>query len=162
MCFRKLFKRTPVIPHPEEPPNPMATMEYASVFEMVLGWYSGWRVPSRHRDYWDSVELRISTAGTGTISQIPRVTVNLHYTNPGTLAHEMSHISYYLLTEEQKAEFGKVFQEVLQTDKLLKYLYSLPERAYMRTNDIEAHADTYRFLGHKMPESLKLYYPRLF
>jgi len=33
---------------------------------------------------------------------------------------------------------------------------------YGLTNDIEGHAEVYRYIGEKMPEQLKRYYPMLF
>ena len=41
-----------------------------------------------------------------------------------------------------------------------KLLFS--RNTYGLTNDIEGHAEVYRYIGQQMPEQLKQYYPRLF
>jgi hypothetical protein len=42
----------------------------------------------------------------------------------------------------------------------MKHLFKT--QAYASQNDIEAHAEIYRYLGQFMPEVLKGFYPKLF
>jgi hypothetical protein len=80
--------------------------------------------------------------------------------NPGVIAHEQAHNSYALLTPAQKASFSTVYTPLKNTDPLIKLLYS--KNAYGLTNDIEGHAEVYRYLGRQMPQQLVPYYPQLF
>jgi hypothetical protein len=95
----------------------------------------------------------------GMISQTRTLTLRPEYANPGILAHEFSHLSYAQLTEEQKTMFQAEYQTALQTDDLLKLLYS--QKAYMQASIVEAHGEVFRYLGNKIPASLKKYYPYL-
>jgi hypothetical protein len=64
------------------------------------------------------------------------------------------------LTGEQKREFSAVYAPLKRKDPLIVYLYSI--NSYGLTSDIEGHAEVYRYICEKMPEALKIYYPKLF
>jgi hypothetical protein len=80
--------------------------------------------------------------------------------NPGVIAHEQAHNSYALLPPEGKAQFAAVYSRLRGVDPLICLLYS--KNRYGLTNDIEGHAEVYRYIGQQMPADLKLFYPRLF
>jgi hypothetical protein len=65
-----------------------------------------------------------------------------------------------LLTPAMKANFSAVYTTLKNTDPLIRLLYS--QNTYGLTNDVEGHAELYRYLGEKMPEQLKQFYPKMF
>lgn len=146
------------IPHPEEPFNPNATTENVNVGDVVRAWLTDWKVPCW--DFWLSVDVKLSDKPrvAYTYSHSRKMRVRPGWANPGVFAHEHAHISYALLADT--SDFKEAFERAILDDELLKCLYS--QRWYIRTNLIEGHADTYRFLGEKMPENLKQFYPKLF
>jgi hypothetical protein len=81
------------------------------------------------------------------------------FANPGILAHEFSHLSWAQLSEPQKAYFPQDYVEVMLKDDLLRFLYF--QKPFMNASIVEAHAEIFRYLGLKMPENLKQYYPFL-
>lgn len=157
--FEGWFNR-PRIPHPEEPINPLATLENTDLDAVIQKWLTDWEVSNP--EFWDTVEFKLSYQypyPVCTIAQTKEIFVRPEWANPGTFAHECAHISYSLLSPRKKSDFSLAFSEVIKTDRLVKYLDS--KNAYMNTNIIEGHAEVYRFLGQLMPESLKTYYPNL-
>jgi hypothetical protein len=166
MCWSKIFKKKPkppvmVIPHPEEKVNNLQTMDNTSIELVRQSWYNDWNVADTN--FWNGVRLYLSlqySYPAATSSQTTEIWIRPEWANPGVIAHEMAHISYYVLPDESKQKFEEEFHKVVVQDPLLNYLYVTNN--YMRVNIIESHADTYRFLGEKMPESLKQYYPHFF
>lgn len=150
------------IPHPEEPQNIGATIGTVDIKQMVGKWLKDWGVPEIYYTFWlTKVEIKVMPEcpyPAETLGQV--ISVKPEWTNPGVVAHEASHVSFSQLTITDKAQFEVAFDEVLKTDPLLKYLYSI--KPNMSTNIIEAHADAYRYLGSQMPTILKPYYPKLF
>lgn len=150
MCFKKTR-----LPHPEEKPDYTQTID---IEDIRTKFYYDWGV--KDWDFWDKVEIIISleyaypawTFGS-------KIYVRPEWYNTGVLSHEVAHISYYLLSDEQKKEFEIRFNEALLTDKLVKYLYS--KKSENMASFVESHAECYRFLGQEMPEYLKPYYIRL-
>jgi hypothetical protein len=80
--------------------------------------------------------------------------------NPGVIAHEQAHNSYALLNPNQKSAFSDLFAHLENTSPLIKQLSSINNRGLI--DDIEIHAEVYRYIGQEMPEQLKQYYPSLF
>ncbi len=179
MCwsrFLRLFKKnktpTLVIPHPEEAMNPSATLENTAMNQVINKWFTDWEVPDTQHAFWLGVNialvenLTVLVSGqsikvpAATYAEIPRMHIDPKWANPGVLAHELAHIGHYLLSTEEQAAFLTAYNEALGTNALLRLLHS--QNAYMKTNSVEAHAEIYRYLGEKTPESLKPYYPHMF
>ena len=179
MCWDKLkalFKRQPVLlaiplPHPEESMNPQATLGNTDIKGVIREWYSAWNVPQINQPFWDSVSISVVDnlycVFNNQFTKVPALTyadtkemsIDPMWANPGVIAHEMAHISYSFLTIIDVAQFNIAYEEV-KIDALIKLLES--QNQYMKTNTVELHAEIYRYLGERMPESLKTFYPRLF
>jgi len=164
MCIEaimSLFK--PQLPHPEEKPDYSRFIGSFNPDDIMDDWLLKWEVPQEHWAYWLDYKIVLSYQ-----YNVPaliwtdknEIWVRPEWCNPGVLAHEFAHESYSLLTETAKSMFEYRFNPALQNDKLLKFCYE--QKPYMRTSITEAHADTYRYLGQKTPESLKGFYPKLF
>ena len=64
------------------------------------------------------------------------------------------------LPETAKNSFENELYNARKSDPLIALAWdTIP---YMRTNDIEAHAECYRYVGQEIPDNLKPYYPKLF
>ena len=154
------------IPHPEEQPDYSRNIHNISFPEVLHKWFTIYQVPEQYRTFWQhmiavSVRTDISyPAGTWEQDGIRHLAVRPEWLNPGVIAHEQAHNSYALLTARQKADFSAVYGPLKVTSPLIKLLYS--KNTYGLTNDIEGHAEVYRYLGEKMPAQLKPYYPKLF
>jgi len=169
MCISKVLKlfkkpKPPVvlpepppltIPHPEEPMNPDATI-YNMNLEMVRqAWYQVWKVPTKSQAFFDKVILKLDpnfpylagTAGN-------EITFQPVWCNKGTMAHEMCHIAYALLTDKEKSDFEATFNTV-KDEPIMKLVN-------FNRGMVENHADTYRYIGDNMPEVLKRFYRGLF
>jgi hypothetical protein len=180
MCLSKLFKKKSndvtvtstsadlplTLPHPEEPINPNATMDNVSIGKALTDWCDQYNVPLEYHPFWfDAIVITLSItisypAGTWEQDGKRHMIVRPEWLNPGVIAHEQAHNSYALLTDSQKTEFSAKYNPLKDTDPLIKLLYS--QNTYGLTNDIEGHAEIYRYLGDKMPLPLKPFYPKLF
>jgi hypothetical protein len=176
MCFFKK-KITLVLPHPEEKQNMSQTVSNTSIQSVLQLWFSKYLVPSNQQTYWSTaISIRVYDAypleilNLGVQPDTPGLSWEdngiRHFTclatwfNPGVVAHEQAHNSYSLLTPAQKAAFPIIYTPLKTSDPMIKYLYSI--NPYGLTNDIEGHAEIYRYLGEQMPSTLKIFYPRLF
>lgn len=186
MVFDRFFKNTVnqpaassglALPHPEEAMNPSATVANTSVDAVMTKWLRDWAVPAQHWDYWKkAIDLKVydvyppsltamgikqeTPAGTWEAGGKRYLAIKPSWLNPGVIAHEQAHNSYALLTVPQKAAFAALYNSLKNTDPLIKLLYS--KNTYGLTTDIEGHAEVYRYIGQRMPEQLKQYYPKLF
>lgn len=156
------------IPHPEDVKNVGVKVDDINIQFLLSDWFVQWNVMNRmyFRDVWIRLIENLSVNFYGkvpaaTYSQEMRIELDPEWANPGVLAHEMAHISYFnLLSENHQAEFEVEYKKALEDNDLLKYVAS--KKPYMRTGGIqEAYADCYRYLGNQMPENLKPYYPNL-
>jgi hypothetical protein len=154
------------LPHPEEKPDYSRNLENTSFISVMDKWFEIYSVPEQYRGFWQdriaaTVTVEISyPAGTWDQDGIRHLAVRPEWLNPGVIAHEQAHNSYALLTGSQKTEFSSIYSHLKETDSLIKLLYSI--NTYGLSNEIEGHAEVYRYLGEKMPEQLKKYYPKLF
>jgi hypothetical protein len=152
------------IPHPEEPPDYSKTIDNTTTEGLLEAWFYGWNVPQHHQTWWRnemSIEISLEyPSAAATISEAKQMWIRPEWANPGVLAHELAHVSHSTLTEPRKAEFSADYTLLKDTDPLIKLLYS--QNTYGLTNDIEGHAEVYRYLGEQMPEQLKQYYPNMF
>jgi hypothetical protein len=165
------------IPHPEEPMNPLATLANTNVAAIITKWLVDWGVPAQHWDHWKTaIDIQVydiyppSLTAMGVNQDTPAATweadgkrhlaIKPKWLNPGVIAHEQAHNSYALLNSSQKAAFTAVYTPLKNTDPVIKLLYS--KNSYGLTNDIEGHAEVYRYIGQQMPAQLKMYYPELF
>jgi hypothetical protein len=165
------------IPHPEELRNSAATLTNTDVSKVITKWLSDWGVPEPYWDYWKTaIDIQVyerypqslismginpdTPAATWEAGGKRHLTIKPQWLNPGVIAHEQAHNSYSLLTPSQKANFPGVYTPLKETDYLIKLLYS--KNSYGLSNDIEGHAEVYRYIGQRMPGELKLFYPKLF
>jgi hypothetical protein len=167
---------SPDIPHPEEPVNNSATLANTDTDTIFNKWLSDWIVPSQNHGYWKTaIDIQVydvypaSIIAMGISQEIPAATwsadgkrhlaIKTKWFNPGVIAHEQAHNSYWLLKEEKKKQFAIDYKALKKTDRLMKLIFS---RQVTTTDDVEAHAEIYRYLGQYMPAQLKIYYPSLF
>jgi hypothetical protein len=170
-----LFKRGPRIPHPEEPKNPKATTATVFPYQVTSEWMKLWQVPKEFLEYWmTAIELHVYDAWPEEIlkqwpgvvtSETPAYAIEEHgvrhlyclavWLNPGVVAHEQAHTAWALL-DDIKLIWNKDYQTFL-SDPIAALI-----SAKISIKPIENHAEIYRFLGEKMPKSLKKYYPKLF
>jgi hypothetical protein len=152
--------------HPEEAPDYSRTIQNTDLDAVLDEWEVKYNVPIGDREYWKTkIEIKLDAtlpypAATYELNGIRHLTVKPEWVNPGVIAHEQAHNSYALLTSEQKSEFSTIYVPLKTSDPLVAFLFS--QNSYGLTNDIEGHAEIYRYLGAEMPEVLKKYYPKLF
>lgn len=147
------------LPYPEEPPDPNLNLTGQQLLQLFFAKYF---IPEVHWNFWKSVTVIVDKTlsfPAGMVSETKTLYLKPEYANAGILAHEFSHLSYALLTNDQKNNFVPEYARALQTDALLKLLSS--RNQYMKSSIIEAHAEIFRYIGNKMPELLKKYYPKL-
>ncbi|XUX00683.1 MAG: hypothetical protein TUN42_01505 [Dehalogenimonas sp.] len=157
--------------------NPSATLASTDLVATLNKWLMDWEVPVQYWDYWKkAIDVQVyesypafltasgmsqnTPAGAWDADGKRHLAVKPQWLNPGVIAHEQAHNSYALLTPEQKVAFTNVYSPLKHTDPLVRLLYT--KNQYGLTNDVEGHADVYRYLGSQMPSELKTYYPRLF
>lgn len=165
------------LPHPEEPMNPSATLMNTNLMATISKWLEDWQVPVHYWEYWKTaIDVQVyevyppSLTASGLSQNTPacawdadgkrHLAVKPHWLNPGVIAHEQAHNSYAILTPAQKTAFANAYAPLKNSAPLIKALYSINK--YGLTNDVEGHADVYRYLGNQMPAELKMYYPLLF
>lgn len=154
-----------VLPHPEEPRSDAQTVNNVDVQAVLTKWLTDWQVPADQWDFWRtkiSIEVTDTVAAAGSFDTPTGrgLVVNPAYLNPGVIAHEQAHNSYSYLTDAQKAAFSVAWGEIKGLDPLVKLM--VQQHGYALTNDVEGHAELYRYIGQQMAESMKQYYPRLF
>ncbi len=181
MCW---FKKKPVItpsvevplvlPHPEEPQNPNATVQNIHIDAILDDWMIEYKVPETEYSYWrNQIDIKLfdfwpdEQITWGATKDTPAFALELDgkrhlyclakWFNAGVIAHEQAHNSYALLTEGQKLSFQLSYNYYKDNDKMIQYLYSINK--YGLTNDIEGHAEIYRY--GVVPEALRYYYPKL-
>ena len=175
MCFKQiklLFKKKDThkkpltIPHPEETPDSLRTIHNTDLDAALDKWETDYKVPESYREYWKT-KIVISldetlpyAAAAYELNGVRHLTIRPEWVNSGVIAHEQAHNSYALLTDVEKSNFSTIYTPVKTTDPLISYLYSI--NPYGLTNDIEGHAEVYRYLGEEMPDVLKICYPKLF
>jgi len=166
-----------VLPHPEEPMNPSATVATVDVNAIISKWLTDWGVPQTWWSNWKGmivVQLYdvypASILAMGVKQDTPAATwsaggkrylaIKPGWLNPGVVAHEQAHNSYAYLNPDQKSAFSSIHSTLKTTDPLIKHLYSI--NTYGLSNDVEGHAEVYRYIGQQMPAQLKAFYPMLF
>ncbi len=161
MCF---FKQK--LPYPEEPPNYIQTVDNISIENTIQNWLIDYFVPKDFWNFWmNKIDIIVDPtisypAGVWEEAGIRYMEIKPEYLNSGVIAHEQAHNSYALLSDGEKNKFREDYHIEKERNKLIKFLYSI--NTYGLTSDIEGHAEIYRYLGYKMPEVLKIYYPKLF
>lgn len=165
-----------VLPHPEEPGNPQATAAAVNIIAVRQAWYDGWRVSLNGRGLFNPVTLNLvenlAIVYNGALVKVPaatyaellRIDIDPKWANPGVLAHESQHIFYSWLTEDQRLKFAAEYFGMAETgDAMLSLVVRhMAGRDPSWVSDIrEIYADIYRYLGDKMPESLKPFFPNM-
>lgn len=173
MC--KLFGKVK-IPYPEEAPDYSRTIDNVSIEAVVTKWLVSYFVPMEHWGLWRTrieiiLDPNVQALVNGVMTDVPAIVwgennvrkmkVRPAWLNPGVIAHEQAHNSYSLLTPADKQFFAVAHAALKDADPLIKLLYKT-KRPTWGDFDVEGHAEIYRFLGYKMPETLKQYYPKLF
>jgi hypothetical protein len=165
------------LPHPEEPMNPLATIANTNVAAIINQWLSGWGVPTQYWNSWKTaIDIQVyevyppSITAMGINQDTPAATwdadgkrhlaIKPRWLNPGVIAHEQAHNSYAKLDPALKANFAALYTALKDRDQVLKLLFTM--NRYGLTNDVEGHAEIYRYIGQQMPIQLKPYYPMLF
>jgi hypothetical protein len=165
------------LPHPEEPMNPSARLASVNVDAVITQWLTEWEVPAQYWDHWKkAIDIQVydiyppSLINMGINQDTPALTwdadgkrhlaIKPKWLNPGVIAHEQAHNSYSYLAPNLKSAFSMFYGSYKNSDPLIQLLYS--KNTYGLTNDIEGHAEVYRYIGKQMPELLKPYYPMLF
>jgi hypothetical protein len=154
-----LTSQTRTLPYPEEAPDYDLSLTSEQLLQQFFDKYF---IPHQYWDFWKKVTIVIDKNlpyPAGMISETRTLLLKPEYANPGILAHEFSHLSYAQLDNRRKTVFISDYSNTLQSDGLLKFLYS--QKQYMQTNIVEAHAEIFRYLGINMPGQLKKYYPYL-
>lgn len=158
---------TLTLPHPEEPPDYSKTVDNTDIDTVIDSWLIDYKVPETEYSYWRNMIV------IGLDPNLPypacafekdsrrHLIIRPDFLNPGVIAHEQAHNSYALLTESQKTEFGNLLFELENTDPYIVLLWKT-KRPGWGDYVIEAHAEIYRYIGEKMPEQMKAYYPKLF
>ena len=156
----------PRLPHPEELPDYAQTLENIDIDLVFEKWVIEWSVPSEYTDFWrNSIVITVTNdiaypAQTWEENGKRHLDIKPEWLNPGVLAHEQAHNSYALLTDKEKADFALVYNAIRELDPMIKLLYSI--NTYGLSNDIEGHAEVYRYIGQQTANPLKKYYPKLF
>lgn len=158
--YRLMSNQISALPYPEESPDYNLNITGEALLQQFFIKY---HIPEVYRNFWRSVIIKFDKTlpyPAGMISQTKTLLLKPEYANPGIVAHEFSHLSYAELSQDKRGSFATQYNSLLQTDGLMKLLYS--QKPYMKTNIVEAHAEVFRYLGDKMPSQLNKYYPKLF
>ncbi len=159
-------KKQLTIPHPEEKPDYFQAIGILDLSLAITEWLVSYHVPTEYWDYWRTkIDIEIDPtivypAEVHEENGIRHMVIRPEWLNAGVIAHEQAHNSYALLSDIDKQFFSAAYIPLKTTDPLIKLLYKT--NTYGLTNDVEGHAELYRYLAGSMPEILKQYYPRLF
>jgi hypothetical protein len=165
------------LPHPEEPMDPRKTLVNTDAGRELQQWLTTWNVPPVYWDFWKSrikvtiydvwppqclaLGIRADTPDYAVeIEGIRQVNALAKWCNPGVIAHEQAHNSYALLSAAEKDQFAAVYDSVRGSDPYILLFYSI--NTYGLSGYVEGHAEVYRYIGDKMPQLLKQFYPKLF
>jgi hypothetical protein len=181
MClkwFKNLFHKKPgvtlpvlALTHPEEPVNYAQTKDNVDVGQFIDRWLNNYQVPAEFWDFWRTqivitvvpdltVNGAVVPAGTYDGPDGKRhLDIRPEWLNPGVIAHEQAHNSYALLSEVRKIAFSSLFSSFKETDPLIQFLFR--QNGYGLKNEVEGHAEIYRYLAQQMPAVLKQFYPKL-
>uniref|UniRef100_A0A6M3KKL1 Uncharacterized protein n=1 Tax=viral metagenome TaxID=1070528 RepID=A0A6M3KKL1_9ZZZZ len=141
-------------------PNYSATVENTDITAVINQWLKDWNVISY--EYWGTVDIKLSTEysyAACTFAETKQMFVRPEWCSPGVIAHEAAHISYSLLSSEEKHQFNLLYRPLITTDPYITLLYS--QNNYGLVNDVEGHAEIYRYICEKLPYELKGFYPNL-
>ncbi|MFA6307094.1 MAG: hypothetical protein WC639_04795 [Patescibacteria group bacterium] len=155
------------LPYPEEPPDYSKNINNVDINKALENWLSSYKVPVPFWGFWtEKIDIKVDDtisypAGTWEQDGIRHLACRPEWLNSGVIAHEQAHNSYALLTDEERIMFESTFNALRNNnDPLITLL--LQQHPYGTTTPVEGHAECYRYLADKMPESLKQYYPKLF
>ncbi len=154
---------TLTIPHPEEPPNDLATVDNVSMDNVLAKFFAKYNISLDNQVFWQGMKFILDPAyqyPAGTVAQNMTMWLQPRYANPGVLAHELAHVSWNLLTGWEKSSFGMFHDAAKLNDPLVKLLYS--KNRYGLTSQTEGHAELARYLGRQMPKELLKFYPKIF
>ncbi len=172
MCIKWFKKKSPipviielpplVLPYPEEARNLDANIYNINLHMVVEAFLIKYKVPEVSHDYFRSIKVILDENLPYPAAKFGDNELRVHpqWANPGIIAHEMAHFSYPLMNNIQQEEFACLYKIERDSNDLVKLVFQTHGYAY--TNDVEAHAEIYRYLGYMMSEVLKKYYPRLF
>ena len=161
LVFKLKLKEKPAkLPHPKEPDDYTRTVDNTFIHDIIVKWFMYWDVSDT--SYWiDDVEIRLDVsmqypAWSSAESKV--IGIRPEHCTPGVIAHEAAHVSYGLLNIAEKMQFSSLYCSLKGTGIVKEILKQHP---YAKSNDIEAHAEIYRYGGMSMPDILKRFYPKL-
>jgi len=149
-----------VLPHPKEPVDYTRNMDNTSIHGIIVKWFIDWNVTDTN--YWiDEVDIKLDVsmqypAWSSAESRV--IGIRPEHCTPGVIAHEAAHVSYGLLNIEEKMQFSSLYFSLKNSGIVAEVLKQHP---YAKSNDVEAHADIYRYASMSMPDVLKRFYPKL-
>ena len=154
------------LPFPEEKPDYSQTVENVSITDSINKWLTKYSVPVEFHNFWRTkIKIYLDPdyqypSGVWEEGGVRNMRIRPEFVNPGLIAHEQAHNSYSLLTDSERQLFSIAYAPLKKTDAYIKLLYRT--NTYGLTNDVEAHAEIYRYIGpEKMPAVLRQYYPKL-
>jgi hypothetical protein len=154
-----------VLPYPEEAPDYTKTVANTNIDTVIDDWLIKYKVPEIYYSYWrNQIEIKVDDtlpypAATWEQDGKRHLSVRPEYCNAGVIAHEQAHNSYSLLSGAERTAFSLAYNAV-KDNPYIKLLYSI--NTYGLQNDIEAHAELYRYIGlEKLPATLRPYYRKL-
>jgi len=136
---------------------------YSSATNLRRAFYSLYAVSDPA--WWDAnVQIRVDPNYQGASSSSHDIVViNPAFTRPCILAHEFCHSIYSKLTPEQQKRFRTLLPSIVASSRLIELAIKDygNSSSWTIVNIVEAHAQVYRFFGHKMPAILYEFYPHL-
>ncbi len=154
------------LPFPDISRNDSQNINNVVAVNFIRMWLTTYAIPVSYHNYWLTAIVYaldpayLYYAGSWGENGVRHTTYRPEWLNTSIIAHEQAHNSYALLAQVQRDAFPETYQKALREDRLVKYLYT--QRGQNMYNDVEAHAEIYRYLGGKMPNNVKAFYPKLF
>ena len=102
------------LPYPEEAPDYTYTITGE---ELLQRFFNRYFIPEVYWNFWRRVTIVVDKTlsyPAGMVSQTKTLLLKPEYANPGILAHEFSHLSYYELNPNKKASFSSLRSDFLQ------------------------------------------------
>ena len=151
-----------ILPYPEQEPDysrNIANTTPGDARNIFDEWMTAYLIPPDRKKWWEKVKITLDESTVAaTDSKNKHLWISPVWLNPGVIAHEMAHISYWQLKSKNKDKFDTFYRDTV--DPLV--LLVKEERTKTESSMVETHAEIYRFLGKYMPESFMEFYPFLF
>ena len=152
---------SPSLPHPQETQN----FQDVDLTLLLNNWFAQWGVPYKHRAFWRGWNIvlikNLSYQGKSypALTYPDRTEIDPIWANCGVVAHELAHVSWTYLSEEQRLKFESIYMS-LRDSGMIQHMRKQTDY-YADTNMQEAHSECYRYLGQQVNSQLREFYPRL-